>query len=385
MQQRLLHRDADCAHPRHWPVRPCPHADWPGARLVTFHGVRGGAITDGAAASGNTDRAGQLAAGHRNAEATRDYNHVSPRQRADFAAHLALDPSWAPAPTTATSSWHNRPRLSRAKGWLANASPKEGVVAPGHYVLYEDRATGTLMPAYMLTSVQSTARILSLTTVKCLVLDRSTLFRFDRALAGAPRQRAGLDAVMIGGASRQRKPPPPPPAPAPTTMAPPPRQSARWLPRGRPPWFLYLADSGHYMAGVGIAVRDNNDWVQLKFRGGHSKWGQTRGPAGRILALTEPLLPLVDTLFDTTQYVGSSIAKSFQSSLFLGQVAAVDESDEGLPLFQVEYVDGDSEDLDFGELCQVLLRMGPATPPLRHSALESAVPNRLPAGPRASR
>jgi hypothetical protein len=125
---------------------------------------------------------------------------------------------------------------------------------------------------------------------------------------------------------------------------------------------------------VGIAVRDNNDWVQLKFRGGHAKWGQTRGPAGRILALTEPLLPLVDTLFDTAQYVGSSIAKSFQSSLFLGQVAAVDESDEGLPLFQVEYADGDSEDLDFGELCQVLLRMGPAAPPLRHSALDSAVP-----------
>ena len=84
-------------------------------------------------------------------------------------------------------------------------------------------------------------------------------------------------------------------------------------------------------------------------------------------------MPLVDTPFDTTQYVGSSIAKSFQSSLYSGHVVSVDTSDEGLPLFQIKYADGDSEDLDFSELCRVLLRMGPAVPPRRHSALEATV------------
>ena len=163
-------------------------------------------------------------------------------------------------------------------GWLANAAHKAGVVGPGHHVLYEDRATGALAPAYMLTTVRDVARVLSLTTATCLVIARSVLFRFDRGLAGAQRQSVGLGAVPIGGASRQPKPPPPQPAPAPRPVLVPPRQSPRWHPRGMSPWFLYLAASGHYRAGVGIATRDNNDWIQLKFRCGQTTHGA--GPEG---------------------------------------------------------------------------------------------------------
>ena len=44
-------------------------------------------------------------------------------------------------------------------GWLANAAHKAGVVGPGHHVLYEDRATGALAPAYMLTTVRGYVKV----------------------------------------------------------------------------------------------------------------------------------------------------------------------------------------------------------------------------------
>ena len=339
-----------------------------GCRLVTFHGIRGGAVTDGAAASGNTDRAGQLAAGHSSEEATRGYNHVSVAQRNAFSKSIALDASLAPPAPSDPMSWRNRQRATRAEVWLDNAKESQGVVGPGHYVLYIDEACGELRPGYMLTNVRHVSLVLAINSATCRVCDRQDLFRFDSSLIGAPRQFA----VPIGAASRPTVrtsvAPPTAPTAAPTVAV---RRTSRWRPHGGSPWFIYLAGSGHYRAATAIATKDDNRLLHLKFRCGKRLWGATRGPAKRVIAMIDMLVPIIDTKFDANVYLGSTIAKVFDDETFTGVVTSTDESLDGAPLFHTKYADGDAEDLDFDELCRFITRMGPAAPPPCLRTLES--------------
>ena len=247
-------------------------------------------------------------------------------------------------------------------------------LGPGDYSLVADyRALGEgapeslagsarprLHPAVILSRAAYHVRVLSLEYATCFVLHQDELFLFDEHLINQTPPRA----IRAGGTSRKR---PAPTAalsheprdrhlatrvPSPPSVLPP----QLWQPVERNDrWCLYLADSGHYRAGLITAwgrTGTGPPRVHVRFQCGKKKWSPIEGPARRIIPLD---MPLLDQRFHADDFIGTPITREFLIGPVQGSVTSVQYTPGGQPRFGVTYSDADTDLLSLTELLRFAL------------------------------